>query len=152
MGCALTHYKIRLGVDLPACNHLLSSDVDNICCWGLQQPLGPINCYNRPPYPYSRVERFFTFYDFRNIAADQIYFDEFNSKKMANLATHAAKFLFFLNHRNLKINIYWENLKTFLLFQRTIAKKKKFNFKNIIKCLGPKMSKIVLTWTKENQI
>ena len=49
----------------------------------------------------------FAIFEIGHIAVDQIYFEEFNSKKSASLAVrmhcaHATKFFDFINHRDLK--------------------------------------------------
>ena len=43
----------------------------------------------------------FAIFEKRHISADQVYFKQFNSKKLANFAARLAKFSFSKNHRDL---------------------------------------------------
>ena len=66
-------------------------------------------------------------FDIGQIAADQVYFYDFQFQKTANFfacacGTRMAKFPFSKYHGTLKINIFLF-AETFLLHQRTIAKK-----------------------------
>ena len=63
---------------------------------------------------------FFFFFESGNIAADQVYFNEANSRKSATFVTRArgscaAKFSFFKNHRVLK-NEYFLKICKYLHF------------------------------------
>ena len=72
-------------------------------------------------------------------AADQVYFYKSN-----------AKFLVAKNHRNLNKEkfLFWKFANTFLLIQRSIGKKK-ILIKKIVNIMVPKMSKLVMAWSKE---
>ena len=85
--------------------------------------------------------------DSGHIAADQVYFYEFNSKTNANLAARAAKFSFSKITGTLKIN------KPFLYIKEQLPKRK-FQIKIclIFIFIFPKYAKSFLTWTKEKTV
>ena len=60
---------------------------------------------------------------------DWLYFYEFNSKIFATFAPRAEKFLFSKNHRDLKMNIFFENLQKPSLNIKEQLSKRKFKIK-----------------------
>ena len=68
---------------------------------------------------------FFSIFDNGHLAIDCLYFYELITKKSANFATHAAKFSFSKNHRDLENEYFFGKLlETFLLRKRTMVKNK----------------------------